>query len=103
MDVEKTIQFLLEQQARFDARQAELNARQAEIVEREAQFEQRFEEGMVQINEILVRVASAQERTNEILATLAGKHVELAERHQELEQNVSALVSAMERHIAGHS
>ena len=35
MDIEKTMQFLLEQQARFDARQAE-------FVERQAQFEKRM-------------------------------------------------------------
>ncbi len=62
MDIEKTMQFLLEQQARFDARQAE-------FVVRHAQFE-------VQINEILLRVASAQERTSAILATLTERHVE---------------------------
>ncbi|MFY9610882.1 MAG: hypothetical protein WAU45_20015 [Blastocatellia bacterium] len=57
MDIEKTMQFLLEQQARFDARQAE-------FVVRHAQFE-------VQINEILLRVASAQERTSAILSISA--------------------------------
>jgi hypothetical protein len=81
MDIEKTMQFLLEQQARFDARQAK--------------FEERFAEGMVQINDILIRVTSAQERTSEILATLT-------ERHLELEENVNALVSAVDRHIASH-
>ncbi len=83
MDIEKMIRFLREQQARFDARQAELDARQAELDARQAEFDtrqaefvvlhakfdERFEEGMVQINDVLLRIASAQERTSAILAT----------------------------------
>lgn len=99
MDVEKTMQFLLEQQARFDARQAQ------------------FEERMARIEAVLLDVANAQERTNEILATLTERHVELAESHMELaqshkelseaqkvtEQNLNALISTVERHIATHT
>ena len=66
MDVEKTIQFLLRQQARFDARQAESDAWQA-------RFEAKFEKDMTRINGVLLNLATAQERTNAILATLAGK------------------------------
>ena len=106
MDVDKTIQFLLEQQARFDTRQAQ------------------FEERMTQIQDILQDVAMAQERTNEILATVAEQHVELERNHKALsdaqrdtaqnlralssaqnvtEQNLNALIFTVERHIAGHS
>jgi chromosome segregation ATPase len=116
MDIEKTMQFLLEQQARFDARQAEYEtrqaeyeARQAEYEARQARFEERFEERMLQINDILVRVTSAQERTNAILATLAEEHIELAKSHQGLadaqkvtEQNLNALITTVERHITSH-
>ena len=56
MDIEKTIQYLLEQQARFDARQAEFEA-----------YRVKFEKDVSAINDILLRVAAAQERTNEIL------------------------------------
>jgi hypothetical protein len=113
MDVEKTIQFLREQQARFDARQAEYEVRQAEYEVRQAEYEVRqaeyeirgakyekrhaaFVEGMIQINDVVLRLATAQERSNAIVTTLA-------ERLVELEQNVDALVSAIERHIASHS
>jgi hypothetical protein len=98
MDVEKTMQFLLEQQARFDARQAE-------FVEQQSQSQER----MTRIESVLLDVASAQERTNAILATLTERHVELAQSHKELsqaqkatEQNLNALISALERHIASH-
>ena len=113
MDVEKTMQFLLEQQARFDARQAQFD-------ERQAQFEQR----MAEIQNILQDVATAQLNTNAILATLAEQHVELERSHiaqseaqrvtaQSLqalsnaqnvtEHNLSALIFTVDRHIAGHS
>ena len=95
MDVEKTMQFLVEQQARFDARQAELQAQ--------------FEERMTRIESVLLDVALAQERTNAILATLTEQHVELAQSHKKLaeaqqvtEQNLNALIITLERHIANH-
>ena len=113
MDVEKTMQFLLEQQARFDARQAQLVERQAQFVERQAQFEER----MAQIQNILQDVATSQLNTNAILATLAEQHVELERLHiaqsealkalsdaqNVTEQNLSALILTVERHIASHS
>ena len=102
MDVEKTTQFLVEQQARFDARQAE--------------FQAQFEERMTRIESVLLDVATAQERTNAILATLTEQHVELAQSHKELAQshkklseaqrvtaqNLNALIITLERHIANH-
>ncbi|HTF38452.1 MAG TPA: hypothetical protein VK651_09095, partial [Blastocatellia bacterium] len=126
MDVEKTMQFLLEQQARFDARQAEFDNRQAEFVARQgellasqaqllasqAQFVERqgqFEERMMRLESVLLDVATAQERTNEILVTLTERHVELAECHMALteaqkvtQQNLNALIATLERHIANH-
>jgi chromosome segregation ATPase len=119
MDVEKTMQFLLEQQARFDARQAQ-------FVERQAQFEQRMAEiqnRMAEIQNILQDVATAQINTNAILATLAEQHVELERSHiaqseaqrvtaQNLialsnaqnvtEHSLGALIFAVDRHIANH-
>ena len=120
MDFEKTMQFLLEQQARFDARQAEFDnrqiefvARQAELLASQAQFVERqgqFEERMTRIESVLLDVATAQGRTNEILATLTERHVELAQSHKELsdaqqvtEQNLNALIATLERHIANHN
>lgn len=106
MDVEKTMQFLLEQQARFDARQA--------------QFEQR----MADIQNILQDVATSQINTNAILETFVEQHVELershialAKAHRETEQSIralsdvqkvteqslSALMFTVDRHIAGQS
>ena len=106
MDIEKTTQYLLEQQARFDARQAEFEAYRA-----------KFEKDVSTINDILLRVAAAQERTNEILVRAVEKHVELAEKHGELaeehkklsrlhessETRLNALIAAVDRHIENHN
>jgi hypothetical protein len=113
MDVEKTMQFLLAQQARFDARQAEFDARQAELLARQTQFVERqgqSDERMTRIESVLLDVATAQAGTNAILATLTERHLELAQSHKALseaqrvtEQNLNALISAVERHITSHS
>ena len=95
MDVERTIRFLLEQQARFDARQAEFDARQA-------QFWQKFEEGVTQINSTMLSLATAEEKTNSILTTLAEKHLELAVAQRSTEEKLYAVISALERHIDNH-
>jgi len=113
MDVERTIQFLLEQQARFDARQAEFAARQAEAAAafaarqaefevRHAKFEAKFEEDITRINSVIVSIATSQQRTNEILVALTEKHVELAEAQRSTEHKLHAVISALERHIANH-
>ena len=125
MDVDKTIQFLLEQQARFDARQAEIAAevaarqaeiaaeaaaRQAEAAARQAEFDARhakfaakFEEDITQINSVIVNIVASEQRTNAILERLAEKHVELAEAQRSTEQKLHAVISAVERHIANHT
>ena len=113
MDVERTIQFLLEQQARFDARQAQFAddfaARQAEFEARHAKFEAKFEEDITRINSIMLTVATSQERTNEILVALTEKHLELAESHKNLaeaqkstEEKLHAVIIAVERHLSNH-
>ena len=110
MDVEKTMQFLLAQQARFDARQAEFVE---QFVEQQGQSQER----MTRIESVLLDVATAQTRTNAILTTLTERHVELAESHMALaeshmalteaqkvtQQNLNALIATLERHIANHN
>jgi translation initiation factor 2 alpha subunit (eIF-2alpha) len=112
MDVEKTIEFILEQQAAQAA-------------------------GLTQLGGFVVEVATAQERTNAIVAALAERQMELVESQQELlasqkglverfgelltsqkelaasqkelaerqkvtEQSLNALISMVERHLADH-
>ena len=85
MDIEKTLEFILEQQAQFIT-------------------------DLGQVNTVLLELANGQERTNAILETLAERHVELAQSHKDLadqhkatEQNLNLLISTVERHIAGHN
>jgi hypothetical protein len=95
VDIERTIQFILEQQAQISA---QFSASQA-----------RFDNDIVQINAVLLDVANTQERTNAILATLAERQilleqamVQLVERQKTTEQTLNALMATVERHIATH-
>ena len=84
IDVERTIEFLLAQQARFDE-----------------QHEQSASE-MAELRGVVLDLADTQPRTNEILVTLAERHVELAAEQKITEQNLNALITTVERHISGH-
>ena len=66
MDVEKTIEFLLAQQAGHAAWQSQ------------------FENDLSELRSVVLRIVGSQERTNAILETLAERHVELTERHADL-------------------
>ncbi|MGH9763556.1 MAG: hypothetical protein ACREDR_29310 [Blastocatellia bacterium] len=85
MDIERTIEFLLEQQARFAERQGKHDERQEQF---EADLSQ-VNGALMRTNEVLIEVANSQERTNEIVEVLAQKLVDLT--------------TLVERHIAGHS
>ena len=103
MDVEGTMQFILEQQAQFAADIQQIK----EVVK--AQHDQ-FAADVQQINEVakaqqdqlgqlgsaLLDISAAQAKTNEIVAVLAEGQVET-------EQNLNSLMSIVERHIAGHN
>lgn len=85
MDVEGTMQFILEQQASFT-------------------------NDVSRINGVLLDLANAQARTNEILATLAKRQFAteeairgLAERQSTTEETLNTLMLTVERHIANHS
>ncbi|MEK6323415.1 MAG: hypothetical protein AABN33_17385 [Acidobacteriota bacterium] len=84
MDIERTMLFILEQQAQFS-------------------------NDITQINAVLLEVATTQERTNEILATLAQRQIateeamgRLAEQQTTTDANLNALLLTVERHIANH-
>jgi hypothetical protein len=68
------------------------------------------------VGQVMLNVANAQERTNEIIATLAERQVateavilatgeainRLAERQSTTEENLNVLLLTVERHIANH-
>jgi hypothetical protein len=127
LDIERTMEFLLAQQARFAEYQAQFAENQGRLEENQARFEAnqarfeenqaRFEENQArseerqaqlevhqlklaadlsQLNGIVLEVANAQTHTNEILATMAERLIELTE-------DVKVVVSTLERHLASHS
>ncbi len=99
MDIEKTMQFILDQQARSNETLTKV------------------QETILDVVRTLVDVANAQERTNEILATLAERQIEaeearrtteaainrLAEQQKITEKNLNVLLLTVERHISNHS
>lgn len=90
MDVEKTMQFILDQQAHFSSDIARINLiqertneilarladRQTTTEESFAEFQQKTEQIIVEVGRSLLDVANSQERTNEILANLAERQVD---------------------------
>src|SRR5215467_5460739 len=64
MDIERTMQFILEEHAKFVT-------------------------DLHEVRTLLVEVAAAQERTNAIVETLAERHIELVQRHEELQQELA--------------
>ena len=103
MDAEGTMQFILEQQAQFAADIQQIK----EVIKTQ---QDQFAADIQQIKEViktqqdqfgqlgsaLLDIATAQAKTNEIVAVLA-------ERQVETEQNLNSLMSIVERHIAGHN
>lgn len=92
MDVEGTMQFILEQRAQFasDIQQIKeiLRAQQEQF----AQFNEHFaqiREHFNQVNAVLLDVATSQQNTNEIVAVLAERIVDLT--------------TLVNRHIASHN
>jgi ATP:corrinoid adenosyltransferase len=120
MDIEATMQFILDQQAQFSSDVARIHSILSDVAERQNKSEQIIQE----VRQTMLDVANAQERTNEILATLAERQVatdeilttlaqrqiateeaisRLAERQATTEENLNVLLLTVERHIAGHN
>ena len=99
MDIERTMEFILAQQARFAEQQARFEEQQAKFAERQAQHEERqakFEADLIQINAILLDVASTQARTNAIVEVLAQRLIDLTAQ-------VADLGAKLDRHIDSHN
>ena len=92
MDVERTMQFILEQQAQF--------ASDIQVIKEVIKAQQ---DELSQVNSILRELATAQERTIAVVETLAERHMELADQQRATEQNLNALISTVDRHIASHT
>ena len=113
MDIEGTMQFILDQQAKFSSDIARIESvlqRTTEILANLAERQNKSEQIIQDVRETMLDVANSQERTNEILATLAERQVateqaigRLAERQATTEENLNVLLLTVERHIANHN
>ncbi|MFY9553118.1 MAG: hypothetical protein WAV20_06930 [Blastocatellia bacterium] len=99
MDIEKTVQFLLEQQARLEARQAGFIERFAEVIECFDKSMTQSAERIAEIENLLAEVATSQTKTSAVLATLAERHVEMEESQKVTEQNLNAFQRSTEQNI----
>ena len=81
MDIEATMQLILEQQAQFAA----------DI----QMIKEVIRDGFQQINAVVLDLAASNERTNEIVAVLA-------ERQVRTEESLQTLADTLQRHLADH-
>src|SRR5262245_53060326 len=102
MDIERTMEFILAQQARAEAEMAAMRAKTTEyrreihtILLQTAKVQQ--EQGR-----ILVRLEKAQERTEKHLGDLAQAQRELAESQQTTEKKLQGLIDALSRGSNGY-
>jgi uncharacterized protein (DUF2225 family) len=142
VDIEQTIGFIMEQQARSTEQQArfaeqladqqkhfedrlaaqatlfaeQLAAQHAEFAEQMAAMrthfaeeDERLAQQLARIGDILINVSNTQERTKETLAILAERQIateqsirELSDKSKKTDDRLNALISIVERHIAGH-
>ena len=102
MDVERTIQFILEQQAQISAQFSNFQTQFAAFQTQVAASEARFANDIVQINSVLLDLATSQERTNAILEILAERQIHTERTLNSLMATVDSLTATVERHIANH-
>lgn len=95
MDVEGTIEFLLKNQARMDAR---FNAR----FDRADKRLERIEHVVAQNNHIVTRLARSGVTLRSNVRRLEKAFALLAERHTESEDKLNGLIELMDRHLRGN-
>ena len=113
MDIEGTMQFILDQQAQTSVILATLTERQVKTEETTdglAGRHNKLEQTILELGQIMVRVTNAQQHASEILDTLAERQVateealrRLAERQGTTEENLNVLLLTVERHISSHN
>lgn len=81
-EIEKTMQFILEQQAQFAANQQQINERVS-----------RLETNMVEMSQAQAQMARAQTHMNEVVAVMADTH-----RHTE--EKLDTFIGVLERYIS---
>ena len=81
-EIEKTMQFILEQQAQFAANQQQTNERVS-----------RLETNMAEMAQAQAQMARAQTHMNEVVAVMA-------DTHKHTEEKLDAFIGVLERYIS---
>lgn len=105
MDVEKTMEFILQQQAKTDAQLAMLGERQAKAEERQAKAEERQAKADKQIAAILKLIQTGMRmivKQGENINQLRESHKELAQAQKVTEVELQGLIDALRRGGNGH-
>jgi chromosome segregation ATPase len=100
MDIEKAIQFILDQHAKSEADFATWRAQFQQKLD--AQRE-RADQQILEIRTLLSQVATHQAHASAILDAIAERHNEIAERHDSLARTVERLSETVRDHISRHS
>ncbi len=95
-EIERTVQFLLQQQAQFATDMAKWEARSAEMDARFSAKADRVEDGLVGLTAIVGQLAAAQLRTDE---RLDERFSELGDYIKTVESHLNAVIDAFEQHL----
>jgi chromosome segregation ATPase len=109
-EMEKTMQFILEQQAQFTAnfQRVELAREKdsARITRLEESFQllvrlaESYDERLVTLDERLVTLTEAQIRASELIAAIDKQIAAMNERTAETDERLNALIAVVERYIS---
>ncbi|HKQ52608.1 MAG TPA: hypothetical protein VJT74_09580 [Pyrinomonadaceae bacterium] len=102
-EIEKTMQFILEQQAQFASNFQRIEEARARDAARITRLEESFQL-LVQLaeshDERLVTLTEAQIRTNEQIAAIDEQIAAINERTAETDERLNALIKVVERYIS---
>ena len=87
-EIERTMQFLLQQQANFDARIDRLAAKTEQVAD-----------GLIGLTAIVGRVVEAQKQTDEQLRVTDARLGELTQRAITVESHLDVVIQMFERHL----
>ena len=102
-EMQKLMQFILEQQAQFAVNIQKLEEAQAKSEAAQAKSEERvgqLEGAIVGVVNLLGSLTKAQERTDAKVNELAEKVSELTEAQKQTDERLNALINTFERYIS---
>jgi hypothetical protein len=97
MDVERTIEFILQQQAKAEPRQAQAEARQAQAEARQAQAEAKAERQMTAIRKLIQTGMRMIVKNEELVKATQAELRELTAAQKVTETKLQGLIEALRR------